>query len=854
MARWICCATVTLMLCWSQPAQALTVIERDRFYVYFTEAQAEIAERVLAACQPMAAYLEKRGLPVTTPLHIILDEALDQPQARVHMIPHREIRIPVRPPGVLEDGYLEEDPWRYFLFMGLSAQSIYSERSGIPGMVHTLFGEIISPTIILPDWCIDGIGFLLYEDYRQRPVPAPLAQSIFNAGPIPDLDLVSNHPEIWPGQFSYRIYGRPFVRWLEQRHGWEAILDFIRLHGRGIVPIEIDSKARAAFGQSWGRLWQAFQNAHDPVVHDLEGLPMAGYWDDPFVYWNDLGVHPGLRESGLRSRYGYVDADGWLRLSQYDRDGVSRLRAQSGDRVRTAPRRHVWDPGPGQVAVTRQGHRPHLVLNTPITKPRWPAKPPERDPEERLIKAPPGVIQLSGPVMDDRGRIAVAGNTGGQWDIWMHDGAWRQMTHSPSVELDPWIEDGRLVFASNITGRFQIHSLDMRQLTDAPTAAMLPRRTTCVQLGVAGWQPLPLDGDDPPLLPQSALEKPAASRRPALAPEVEDKTGEAQEAIARPYSPLKSIQTNYISPDIFYDATDLQLGLVTDGRDVTRAYAWNAGVRYSEDHALWSWRAGGMVNRWNARATFYPLGYTTSRHTTVDERRYDIRLGWSPLPTDALEVALNWRNRKPFHDEAHWEDAWWGALNYRSAFGNLHTQAVIDLFDGGSQSLYGDILYWFGERVTTVTRLRAGKTWGDLQPGHNTFRIGGNTSEGFFTQRPTRLFPLRGFDANVLDAGQAVSATMEIIWPLVELQAGYKTLPLFLRNMRLGTFVDAGFAAERASRDEWLIGAGFQLITGMEIAWGFMADFSIGLAWPLRQPDDLDHRGPVFLIQIGRPL
>lgn len=88
----------------------------------------------------------------------------------------------------------------------------------------------------------------------------------------------------------------------------------------------------------------------------------------------------------------------------------------------------------------------------------------------------------------------------------------------------------------------------------------------------------------------------------------------------------------------------------------------------------------------------------------------------------------------------------------------------------------------------------------------------------------------------------------------MELQSGYKSLPLFLRNLRLGTFVDAGFAADNFSGDELLIGAGFQLITGMEIAWGFMADFSVGLAWPVKQPDDMHYTGPQFLIQIGRPL
>ena len=66
--------------------------------------------------------------------------------------------------------------------------------------------------------------------------------------------------------------------------------------------------------------------------------------------------------------------------------------------------------------------------------------------------------------------------------------------------------------------------------------------------------------------------------------------------------------------------------------------------------------------------------------------------------------------------------------------------------------------------------------------------------------------------------------------------------------------MDAGFAAEHLDSDEILVSAGFELVTGMELAWDIMSRFSIGLAWPLKQPEDLNQSGPVLLLQIGRPL
>jgi hypothetical protein len=147
------------------------------------------------------------------------------------------------------------------------------------------------------------------------------------------------------------------------------------------------------------------------------------------------------------------------------------------------------------------------------------------------------------------------------------------------------------------------------------------------------------------------------------------------------------------------------------------------------------------------------------------------------------------------------------------------------------------------------------RPWGDTDQGRNTFRIGGNLTEGSFTQRPTRLFPLRGFGANLLEATEAFTAGLEFYWPLFNLQQGYKTLPVFLHRMRLGTFVDAGAAEDSISiDDDILVGAGFELITSLEIGWRRTSSFRIGLGWPVFQPDFLDETGPVFLIQLGNPL
>ena len=107
---------------------AMLTIETDGVLLHFPEGEAAIAARLNHNLADIMIYLQKMGLPVKRPLHIVVDESLDEPDVQVHVIPHLEIRIPLRAPGVLEEGYTEADPWTYFVFKGLCLQGIYGLR------------------------------------------------------------------------------------------------------------------------------------------------------------------------------------------------------------------------------------------------------------------------------------------------------------------------------------------------------------------------------------------------------------------------------------------------------------------------------------------------------------------------------------------------------------------------------------------------------------------------------------------------------------------------------------------------------------------------------------------------------
>ncbi|WP_372682573.1 hypothetical protein [Desulfosarcina sp.] len=845
---------------------AMVTLETDDVLLHFPEGEAAIAARLNRNLADILSFLQKKGLPVKRPLHIVVDQGQDEPEVQVHVIPHLEIRIPLRAPGVLEEGYTEADPWTYFMFKGLCLQGIFGLRSGVPGLLFKGFGAIVSPNVVLPPWIDNGICNLLYAQYLDKTIQDPFEAALFRSTPPPDLEIISHHPQVWPGYFAYRIYGKPFLSWIYQEYGWLTILRFLQIHGGGLVPIEIDLKAREAFGKTFSALWRDFRRPYAQPGPAPPAILARGYWAEPFVFWNRTGVFPGKLQIRNRGRYGVVDADGTLWLSEFNHS--AKLFGYSGGSVVSTSREHIWDPGPGGVAVSRIGGRPCLMVLPENGQGGFRPIDGKATDGPTLIKAPQGVLALSGPVRNERGAIAVAANIQGNWDIWVYDHGWMQLTQTPSIELDPWWEGDTLVYASNATGRFQIHAADQGPITAVDHMALLPRQGKFLQLATNGWR------IDNYKIVRSAVEAPAypppSPGYRGSAPPIPD---------AHPYSPMKSLWPNYIRPDLFVDATDLQLGLATNSHDVSGDFRLNAGVRYSFDTDYFALRVGALAKTLGTQFTRYPVSYNTDVDQIVDESRHEARLFWRPWELerpetdhllrssngphrfDGLEFSLNWRGWEPLNirmpepsDTASGDEAWFG-IGLAKQADILSLWSSLELFSENRQSLTlgGRLLY--GEKTLTSVHLLLGRAWGGAPDlGHTAYRIGGNVSEGYFTHLPPKLFPVRGFSSNLIEASKAAAGSVEVFWPLANLQMGYATLPLFLHRLRLGTFIDAGIASEAYQSDDWLVGAGFEFVMSAEIAWGSFSSFRIGMAWPLVYPDYVQDNGVKFVIQLGRPL
>ena len=829
-------ASLLVILCCSN-AFALESMEKDGVYLYYPAGEESLAASLINKLEPIKVFLKSFGLNVPKPLHVIIDEKKDYPGVAVHVIPHYEIRIPIKAPGVLDEGYLEEDPWGYFLFKGMCLESIYTIRSGLPNALHYVFGEVMSPNGIMAPWFDEGFSSLMYKLFCTRQVQDTFDKEIFMASLPPDIAKLSNHPGIWPGHYAYKIFGRPFIEWVYNKYGMNRLMDFIRIHGKGFIPLEIDLKAREAFGKTWYEMWDEFMAESARKADDVSGIFIQGYWPEPFIYWNNSGVYPGVERISLCGRYGYRNTRGTLWLQEYDWEGSSRIVAYINGFSRITEIKHVWDAGPGDIAVTRKGHVPYLLdlkskkilgIETIIRS-------------TEFIPGPPRAIQMSGPVRDNKGRIAVSANIKGNWDIWVYDKSWIRMTDSPSTELDPWWDGETLVYSSDSSGKFQIYTSGMVQLTDTPHGAVMPRGGKYLSLLHNGWkvEDYKLNGEvGGKVLPDDLTSTESLS--------VDTPKG-------KKYNLLKSLFPNWMIPDFYADLSDVQIGLVTYSRDVSTDYSLNGGFRYSLYDEYLTVRLGGTAKSFDINLSRYPLEYS-SDIANVNESRLEGKLSYRPLNNKWFELSYNWmgwEDREGGNDSG---DDIWGAVSINKIFGSLGTSLTYEHYSGGMNSAYGSLRLKTGKEIFSVFSLSAARTWGDYEPGHGSFRMGGDVGEGYFTRRPSRLYPLRGFPSSTFEAGQAYTAGAEIYWPIANLQKGYKTIPLFLHRLKLGTFVDSGICSDEISIEDIALGAGLELVTSMEIAWGVMTEFRFGIAWPIVKPDYIDSPGYVLLLQIGRPL
>lgn len=136
-----------LTWCGCSNVSAMLTIETDGVLLHFPEGEAAIAARLNHNLADIMIYLQKMGLPVKRPLHIVVDENQDEPDVQVHVIPHLEIRIPDRC-GLAPCHRRVRDPGCAGMCTTMGLKPVSSNRHRFLGHHHRRH-----PFINCAEWC-----------------------------------------------------------------------------------------------------------------------------------------------------------------------------------------------------------------------------------------------------------------------------------------------------------------------------------------------------------------------------------------------------------------------------------------------------------------------------------------------------------------------------------------------------------------------------------------------------------------------------------------------------------------------------------------------------------------------------
>jgi len=465
------------------------------------------------------------------------------------------------------------------------------------------------------------------------------------------------------------------------------------------------------------------------------------------------------------------------------------------------------------------------------------------------VYAPPQSLSVYTPRFSPDGRkIAFSEQRPSGRDIRLLDlatGTVEDVTRDRALDLDPaFAPDGRsLYFVSDRTGVFNVYVRDLetgrtKQVTNVLTGAFRPavspdgRRLALVTYTGKGFDVAVLDLDPARFLdaPEVDLERPAP-------PDWESR----ESYPVAPYRPLDTLRPYYWLPTAGADAMGPTVGITTSGADVVGRHAWALDVQLGLSSLQPSFSAG------YATQLFYPdltvqigsdLGTVPNAPRLRYERQYygsaslsfpftrldqswSVGLGYElryydpwaletphdptgelPFRADqglaaTLSLNLGFSNARRYADSISPESGVSLRLNLRGARPEWGSQFTSYAAEG---SLTGYLPMPWLEHHVLATRLMAGASLGDLG-GRRVFTLGGMSVHDPILDllQYSGLYGagLRGYRPGAFSGHYYTLANAEYRFPVVRVDAGLWTLPIYVRRIHAALTFDVGEAADR---------------------------------------------------------
>ncbi|MFZ5477469.1 MAG: BamA/TamA family outer membrane protein [Myxococcota bacterium] len=265
-----------------------------------------------------------------------------------------------------------------------------------------------------------------------------------------------------------------------------------------------------------------------------------------------------------------------------------------------------------------------------------------------------------------------------------------------------------------------------------------------------------------------------------------------------------------------------------DGGGATIPSAQSANERYW-DHRVRGSLAVGYPLTERSSATVAWQGTLRQPLDPLPEGAYDAYLptrgffssiagGWRWGKSSAYALSISPENARSVALAAEWTPSVLGSWTYDDA----GTPVPFDQIQATAEWREYVTNPWIANHVL-ATRFAGGATVGD-RFRYGSFRLGGSFSEGGIAVVPDEWRMLRGFSP-ASDSGEWYwLGSGEYRFPIVNIDRGVGTFPLFVRNVSGAVFLDAGNAfddAEGAALAQTLAGAGAEVRVYLIASYGY---------------------------------
>ncbi len=444
----------------------------------------------------------------------------------------------------------------------------------------------------------------------------------------------------------------------------------------------------------------------------------------------------------------------------------------------------------------------------------------------------------------DGSRIAVSvWQPGGNRDIWLLDSTGAkvaELSRDRALEGAPaWSPDGAyLYFSSDRTGIFNLYAFDVAagrlfQVTNVLGGAFSPAISSDGR--TIAFSSYSAKGHDIHLLSRDAsLWKEAKPYRDPY-PVVEYANAPV-DAPARPYSPLSTIYPRFWLPWFGYSSpSGVLVGGFTFGMDAVQRHQYFAtglygpknGRKWYEFDYLYDGfyptfhakasdtdithsdlpAGGGAVVDYTERQKTYglsmilPLLRTRSQHSlTIGYRWRELSALTSvagfttqPVPAEGIlasgRAVYQYNNAQRYGFSISPEDGRTIALGYERLDRSLGSDYELHKYTADWSEFIG--FPW--KHHVLLARAFAGSSIGDVLP-QRAFQLGGDTLGDIALSIDDQDVYLRGYPVNSVRGNKAALGSLEYRFPLLNLEAGWGSKPVFLRRMHGAVFFEAGNA------------------------------------------------------------